>query len=345
MTSVENEMEVSDLHPADVLLYSRNSALGRAIRILDGTAISHAGMYVAGQVAEAVGEGLLHRGLLESLGTDRRDYIVVCRRNTVLPDASAVVRAAEGYLRGSIRYAYSEVLLCAFLSFTRRVPLTPASRGFIRRTLDKAASILLGVDVQSRPEQLMCSEFVYRCYDEAVAPSGRTWTLKIASAGQTDDVPLEGRGGSGNAGPAGGVGGIRAGSLLDRARDVWQQPILEGRGDGTPAALQPPPAVPQAEVEGAAAVFAAEQGAAPEADPGAPLGDDAADGELLVSMQRFARALADSQRGPQPEGRKQPRGSVPPLRETVSLLANFISPGDLFCSPSLLHLGRLNVPR
>src|SRR5262249_7115548 len=75
------------------------------------------------------------------------------------------------YLAGQVPYAYHQIVLLAILSLTRRIPLPPVGRRLVRVALDQAAGVLNSL-VEDGRQLMICSEFVYRCYDEAHAGAG-----------------------------------------------------------------------------------------------------------------------------------------------------------------------------
>ena len=68
--------------------------------------------------------------------------------------------------------------MLAFLTLTRKLKVTPVLRTLIRRTLDAAASVLTRYISQNR-EPMICSEFVYRAYDEALPEIDDPFSLRI----------------------------------------------------------------------------------------------------------------------------------------------------------------------
>jgi hypothetical protein len=230
-----------DLRPGDVLLYHRESLLGRVMRAFDGSDVSHAAIFLGDDVAEAIGEGVLGRPLDVSLGNAAGDYIVVHRFDDGGPARAfdEVVGRARAYLDQHLQYGYSTVAMIAFLSLSRRIPLTGKARLLLRLILDRAAAELMA-PTAGAAQRLICSEFVYRCFSEAQVPAAQAGAhaFSIAIAGATT-LEAKGR----NIAPS-----LAPDSLLERARDLWDQPMLESANQTTDEA-PPPRAVDEAEIE------------------------------------------------------------------------------------------------
>ena len=326
------------LSPADVLLYRRHSLLGRLIRAFDGKEVSHAALYLGSEVAEAVGEGLLRRSLLESRGADQRDYILAYRwREDIASDAfRPVVMQAENILARHPPYAHADVMLAAVLALTRKIPLTRSARFLVRVILDRATKALLDVAAPGRPEALMCSQFVFTCYRDTPPPLA---ALEIAGASAPDEgyESADGAGVPLMASPVRSGPGIAEGSLLQRVGARWDQGL-----EGAEPVLGQPIDVSDREVEAQLDVFEGElarESSENLADGQDPLGDE----DLLEAMRRLARTLLPPQTsGHESAGDDSESApafpSLPLFREVI---ANFVTPGDLSTSPSLRLVGRI----
>ncbi|MEZ6069495.1 MAG: hypothetical protein R3C10_04295 [Pirellulales bacterium] len=181
-----NRLDASDLLPGDVLLYRASDAWKNAmsvlIRKLDGTEVSHAGLYLGGaQVGESliVGNPGLHSNPLE-------DSIAGCewvevRRLSSTDDLELVMTAANKRLAKGSSYGFDQIMLVAAICVTHKLDL---GDGLLRRivygVLQRANEFVRSMSSQGR-EPMICSEFVYRAYDEALLEEDDDYSLAILS--------------------------------------------------------------------------------------------------------------------------------------------------------------------
>ena len=172
-------MTEHDLSPGDVFLYHGHNILGWAIRLLDGTDVNHAAIYLGdGKVGEALGQGVVQTELAQSV---QGSVVRVFRHVQPPSDMKPVVGEAQAILKDGHSYAYDQILLLALLSITRKLPLPHLMSGLLRGILDKAASLLANLAPEKR-KPMICSEFVYRCYDQALTSDPAPYKIKIAGA-------------------------------------------------------------------------------------------------------------------------------------------------------------------
>jgi hypothetical protein len=91
----------------------------------------------------------------------------------------AVVAKARVFLDEGHRYGYQQIVLLALLCLTRRVKLPWAARRMVRSVLDHAAKALSDL-VPTGASRMICSEYVYRSYDEASDVSPDPFRIEIA---------------------------------------------------------------------------------------------------------------------------------------------------------------------
>jgi hypothetical protein len=165
----------ADLQPGDVFLYHGTSFVSRLIRLFDATEYSHASIWTGSQVIEALGDGVNKRSLNASVADC--EYVHVYRfRDSAgnglgaagLP-AAPVITIADQFGANKNRYGYEQILLLALLASARRLAAPIPFLGRILRTLlDNAMDALANLAAAGR-EPLICSELVFRCFDEAGA--------------------------------------------------------------------------------------------------------------------------------------------------------------------------------
>ena len=307
------------LREADVLLYHGTSWVSKAIRLFDGTDVSHAALCLGKDgVAEAIGEGLVRRGLQESI--QDATYLWV-RRLKSSDEMAPVLAASRKYLDQGSRYAYEQIVLLALLALTRKVKVTPILRHLLRGILDRAAAVLSNLGDHGK-EVLICSEFVYRAYDEALPGNDDVYSIHVST------VRALGR----DLGSMPKGQGVHPESVLAWAASPASRSWAEG--NGPTRSMRPSPSE-----EELPALF--RQYEEEVQDPfgttraiAAPISDR----ELLDSIDRFAeqfeRVAGEGERAPQSrEGQAASR--------LLGAVADFVTPGDLLKTESMLTIGRL----
>jgi len=327
---------MADIEAGDVLLYHGRGFVSWAIRKFDGTRVNHAAIAVDGEhIGEAAGSGLRITPIEHSI--ESNDFVVV-RRFAGQP-LQPVVDIANGYLAPGRPYAYQQIVLLVILATTRKIPLPGIGRKLLRSALDHAAAALNAfLDRGDGTRSMICSEFVYRCYQEASKLDPNPYHLGIRAG----DVTFAGPGGT----------------LLDWALD---RPDEQLETTVTPS-FGAPVAVDDAGVEAALApliaAYADETGLADDDMPGGPAGAgfgaavvdrDVTDRELLDSLTSFGLALQDAVgAAPAPQsfgigstiGAAVVKGAIKGIAD-VSVDPNFVTPGDLLRSPSLTDVVQL----
>jgi metacaspase-1 len=300
------------LRDGDVLLFHGRSTLSKLIRLFDGTDVSHAGLYRAGgTVAEALGKGLTRRDLPTSVKDN--DWVRVMRHEPDLADLGPVARRCDEYLDVPHRYGYEQILLLAFLGATRHVPVNGFLASLLRHLLDGAAEVIARL-TSGRQEPMICSEFVYRCYQEADPRSDDPFSLIIDFA-RGKRARMDTR--------------VESGSLLELALAT---PAPRARAVGH---AQAPIRYSLKKVEAVASRYLAANESRGRARGRETLPLE----ELRPSLLRFARAVASRRSRPIKRGGLTDASALKGLKGAV---ADFVTPGDLLCSPSLDRIGRLD---
>ncbi|MFP5223245.1 MAG: hypothetical protein ACLGSA_13220 [Acidobacteriota bacterium] len=184
------------LLPGDVLLYRGETCIAKAIRCFDNTKVNHAGLYLGGGlVGEALADGVKAHPLDESIADKK---VWVYRHIDRPTDVTPVIRQAELVLAEGNAYGYEQILLLAMLAISRRIALPGPASVFLRGVLDRSVALLVGYRSQSR-QPMICSEFVYRCYDQALPEArdvfcveimGRTYSTGLSSSRWSSIHPL-----------------------------------------------------------------------------------------------------------------------------------------------------------
>jgi hypothetical protein len=319
----------------DVLLFRGSSWISRAIRWFDGSDVNHAGIALGPTaLAEATGHGLDDADIRGAIAANER---TIQRRLADGPSGDPMVAVAKRYLTEGVPYGYHQIVLLALLAATRRIPLPWVAKRLVRSALDHAADVLSDYVDRDGRQFMICSEYVYRCYDEA-----------------SDDIPdpydlaLDMGGG---AQPAAAVPGQPDTFLqwaLDQPEDTAEQAETVAAA-AAPAPLGAGPDLVAAEAhldrliqEYAAVAAPAEPAIAADlanapvplaAAPAALSDPEPSPEELLAAHIRLARALEASRTDPEP---LEPLGLGTDLVKgllyglvKVEASPNFVTPGDL----------------
>ena len=323
---MKRDIPISQLMPGDILLSRSRGLISEAIRFIDRSQVSHSALFIGRHggtgrsVGEAIREGVVRRELSKSI--DHADW-VESRRLKEPPAALApVLERAAHYLDRGERYAFEQVLLLALLCISRNLAASPVLGGLIRETLDAAAGFLLRLFDTGR-QPMICSEFVFRCYDEPL-PGTIELSARAPGAARSGEREF----------PLGAGGGIHRGSalflLLERHGGKFPE------GDGTSAAPLRAPASPEGSnlEERIGEYFRDLQRRTPKSAR-----VDLASPELSPSFERFASSLHRARQ--RPEEPHVPRSAV--LGSLIEAAADFVTPGDLQRSRSLAFCGKLKT--
>jgi hypothetical protein len=168
-----NVITPADLHPGDIVLYHGNSTLGWLIRELDGTDVNHASIYLEtgdrlhDQLAESLANGPQFNNRATSFAGNW--YLIVRRLPTTLTLDPVVARARTIVAQGR-GYAYAEIVVIAALVLVKKLDLPFYLKALLPPIL-RAATNLLEEWLSDGRKPLICSEFVWDCYEEADGPT------------------------------------------------------------------------------------------------------------------------------------------------------------------------------
>ena len=317
---------VAQLMPGDVLLYRSKGLIGDAIRFIDRSEVSHSGLFLGryGEqgrtVGEAIREGVIRRELAKSI--EHAEWVESRRLKEAPSSLDPVLERAAHYLERGERFAFEQILLLAFLCIIRNLAGSSVLGRLIRETLDAAADFLLQLFNAER-EPMICSEFVFRCYHEALPGSVNLLARApgVLRFGERE-VPIRKN------------AGIHRGSALALLLEKHDRELPEGSiGPAGPLRAARPLDVSAVE-EAIEAYFRDLQKQAPKAAR-----VDLASPDLQPSFERFAASLHRARRR---QGKPEiPRAVV--LDGLVDVAADFVTPGDLQRSKSLAFCGKLKT--
>jgi hypothetical protein len=322
--------------PGDVLLFHGRGFVSWAIRKFDGTDVNHAAISLGdGKLGEAAGRGLQTADLSEAF--QKNDFTIIKRLEGKSLDE--VVGIANGYIEMHRPYAYQQIVLLAILASTRQIPLPAIGRRFIRSALDHAAAALNAFLDRDGNRSMICSEFVYRCYEEAPGGPPPPYHLGVVLGDMAFDVDNN----------------SVVSWALEQPDETLPEVLPASFGIGAHVELQDYDAIAEVELAPLIAAYADETGLAdPDMPDGAgtlafdvPSDVDVSDQELLGSLVTFGGALSNARDGSSETfalgsviGSAAAKGAIEGIRH-VSVEPNFVTPGDLLRSPSLAEIGRV----
>jgi len=257
-----------------------------------------------------------------------------------------VLDKANEYLNHGECYAFGQILLLAGICVLRRADVSnPIARRMIQAVIDKAAALVRERQSSSK-QPVICSEFVYRCYDEAVPGKDDPYTLDIQEFQTADARPRL-------------LGRRRRNQSTAEAPTIPLESllgILQAEHGSLTAAIDSPKvlmAAPSAvvsdeELDSLIGAYLAESsGDLPKATTRMlEAGPEVTMDDLRRSVAGFAAALHETTNG----GAKLGAGvfgtlpvqsAATPAKTLEDFSADFVTPGDLFRSRSLTTIGKL----
>jgi hypothetical protein len=319
-------IDPASLLAVDILLYRGRGWLSKAIQFFDGTDVSHSSLFLAGtpaSVAEAISKGLLERPLTDSVGDSA--WVVARRLKTRPADVAPVLARANSYLSQGERYGYEQILLLAFLSLIRKPKITPIFKRLVTAVLEKASALLLKLTAGGK-QPMICSELVYRSYDEALPDALDLFSLSVQREVTTEALQR----------PAKRV-------QVDRVHpESVLAAVVQRRQPRRRATAQPESAAPSNLTPLIQRYLREVKEPSVEAMSMASA-SDVADAEVVAAVSRFA---ANWRGATSPETKtvsSESAGVDAALADLYRTAADFVTPGDLLKSESLMTLGRLSI--
>jgi len=320
------QLGITDLRPGDVLLYRGNALLSRLIQHFDGSPASHVAIYLGGgQVGEAVAEGVVPRDWETSF--HGAEWVRVYRLVSDPADMGPVLGVASAILGRGERYGYEQLLMLAVLCTTRKIQITPVLRRLLRTLLDAATRLLVEL-TQGGREPMICSEFVYRCYDQAKPSVQDEYSIDIGGM-----LPLPG--GARGAGPARGVSEESLAALFaSPASSLWIPPSAEAAQRGVDEA----PGMEEVEALAEAYLQEVEAPRRAAADE-----EEVSLGELRAATDRFVISVYRSRSGAQAGARAAVEDERSAAYDYLfQATPDFVTPADFWTTESLSLVGEVD---
>lgn len=338
---------IDELAAGDVLLYRSDTWIARAIRLLDGTEVSHAALYLGnGIVGEAlVKEGLTQQAIEKSIHGCK--WVKVFRLNNLPADMQPVLAMAKQYLDEGNRYGYEQILLLAGICLTRKLDIdNPVLRRLVRAAMRRAVDLISHLHGEGK-EPMICSEFVFRTYDEALLAEDDPYSLEILS--QTVAEPRRRfswfrhrrRLFGGETRPE--APSLHPDSLLAQLQATGETPGVLSASANKMAKAMPEP---EEDLDSLIEQYLAEPEDIKAAGPPAvAAGPEVSMDDLFDSARRLTARLAEATaRKAETENKLYGvrEGLVDAAPRTFAdIVADFVTPGDLLKSPSLKKVGTI----
>ena len=340
-------ISTTELRQGDILLYRPTDAFQNAvswmIRWIDDSEVSHAGLYLGNEeVGEALivgNSGVNVNPLVESVSGC--EWVAVRRLPALNMAFDPVVSVGRRYLDQGNKYAFNQIFVLAIVCLIRKVDSgNPLVRRIAKRAMQEASEFLRRSQAEGK-EPMICSEFVFRCYDEADDADDDPYSLEILSQtlgatvrrfsvrrrlrrSRRSDEPLPPN--------------VHPQSLLAKLnsepnRMTAQVGRLEAyRAVDDPQSLEE--LIEEFKGEGSQFYGALETSM-----------EGGSDEELAESALKFAAELEDSlfagHGGQSAKYESLPVKAEAAIDTLTAVVADFVTPGDLFRSPSLDTIGRL----
>ncbi|MCC6127481.1 MAG: hypothetical protein IT426_21190 [Pirellulales bacterium] len=328
-----------NVQPADILFYRSNTWIGKAIRKLDSAEVSHAGLHLGNGI---IGEALMKEGLTQQnveTSIQGCEWVRAFRMKNEPASMQPVLDRANFYLANKERYAFGQILLLAMICMTRKLDLeNPLARRLVKWVTDKSAAFVRWAQDNGK-QPMICSEFVYRSYDEAVSGDTDPYTIEITLPWSEAIRPRL-------------LGWRRRDQKGETASHVHPDSLLgrlASQPDGLNKTLQSkkvfaaaPESLPSDdELDRLIETYLDEQSGTrlKAAAPPQAFGVDISDDSLLASVASFAEDLHAATDA----GKKLCLATPSPNPATTlqEVAADFVTPGDLFRSKSLTTIGEL----
>jgi V8-like Glu-specific endopeptidase len=332
---------VQTLEPGDVLLYNGTGILSDAIKYFTNSDVSHVALYLGGDgrglIGEAVDAGVIRDAPEQSF--PGHNWVVVHRLRDKR-DMTPVLNRGNYYLDKKLQYAYPQLVFLGILLLTKK--LRPSGiLGKMIQAVSVAASEALNRFLESGKELMICSEFVYRAYDEAVSGQANPFHLEIPGIAREAYAPTA---------PAIEEGSIAA-TLL--AQPQLLQPGFAEAAERAVVQLPLNQELLQKQAERLVAEYLAEvQYGRPPSEPVEPVERLVPQAQLGAAVSRFAITLAAVRHQAAGAGKEEALAAAtqpaavgqelpPALQALFRTPADFVTPADLRRSSSLTEVGRV----
>lgn len=340
-------LNIDELAAGDVLLYRSDTWIARLIRLLDGTEVSHAGLYLGdGVVAEALIKGGLDTQPVAD-SVKGSDWVAVRRLVPTPGIMTPVLNVAQMYLDQKNRYGYGQILLLAGICLIRKQDWDNWLLRRIARLAFNMSTTLLEQFHHEGKEPMICSEFVFRTYDEALPEPDDPYSLEILS--QTTAEPRRRfsrfrhrrRLFGGETRPA--APSLHPDSLLAQLQTAGETPAML-----LATVNKVPEGLPESEEDLDSLIeqyLAEAEGTKAAGPPEVAAGPKVSMDDLFDSARGLTAGLAEAAaRKAETENKlygthEALAGAAP--RTLADIVADFVTPGDLLKSPSLKEVGEL----
>jgi hypothetical protein len=159
-------VDKSKLKDGDILLYKGHKLISRIIQFFDKCDYSHASILMDdGRTLEANPNEVRRWTLADSVSRANSDPVSVVRLQNRPNDMQPVLRSAVVY--EGARYAFEQILLLLLICSLRNARRNNFFFRLVRKAIEIAGSILIAITGGNK-KAMICSELVYRAYNEAL---------------------------------------------------------------------------------------------------------------------------------------------------------------------------------
>ena len=152
------------LKQGDIIMHHAHGWLSNIIRSFDQSNYNHCSIYDSdGYIIESVNGGVQRKTIEDSIKTQKTYLITIFRLKNIPDNKTQLLIDNINKNYTSNTYAYSQILLLAFLLLKRKLKL----RGFLGRLVNVFYSFFEKIIMfifDRKDKNMMCSELIYRTY-------------------------------------------------------------------------------------------------------------------------------------------------------------------------------------
>ncbi len=168
------------LKKGDIILYHGHSWLSKIIQELDNSKFNHCAVFDEAiddnyYIYEAIGDGIKHRPLKNSLSESESSVLLVKRLKNPPKNMHRVIESIQSIIVKDTEYSVSQILLFGGILLNKKITSNKRLFSLTHMFLLYAGN-QLEKTLDSNNENLTCSELVYRAYNEINHPH---YTIEI----------------------------------------------------------------------------------------------------------------------------------------------------------------------
>lgn len=183
------DLNINELQMCDILLYNSTGLFSNIIKFFGRSEYSHAGLYLGeGQVMEVLTKGILRQSIQDSFGNDTKYIGVYRHKNITDKNREQILKNADIWFSRFKNYSGWQISYITLLYLTRfSANINSYTRKLIYKLLNTARKNM-DEDPKKFKEAMICSEFVYRVFDNVC---NIHITKLCESLPKTENVPID----------------------------------------------------------------------------------------------------------------------------------------------------------